>query len=260
MPGAPGHGRSCGHSCGPACVVSSAAGGEGGTNRKRRRADTMAVNQIWRASRIRAAGGRAPTTAGRRNPSDRTGSRLWALLNAQALLSGLTCSCPAAPSRGTAGEAADIPRRAPRHHGRRPATRSVRFGRQHLRGRCPPARRRDEQFPYLPGQAERISQQHLGVLARSAVDAPLQVTDRPGTHARRLGQLLLRQPGLGPELPQQPGETHHRLRRGFHRPSPDRRGHAVHLPSLRARQGTATAGPGEPCRFTRDRSGPSRAR
>jgi hypothetical protein len=48
----------------------------------------MAVNQIWGASRTCAAGGRASTAAGRPNPSDRTGSRLWALLNAQALLSG----------------------------------------------------------------------------------------------------------------------------------------------------------------------------
>jgi hypothetical protein len=44
----------------------------------------------------------------------------------------------------------------------------------------PPSRRRDEQHPYLPGQAERISQQHGGVLACGAVDASLQVTNRPG--------------------------------------------------------------------------------
>jgi hypothetical protein len=48
----------------------------------------MAITQIWRASRIRAAGGRASTASGRRSHSHRAGNRLWALLNAQALLNG----------------------------------------------------------------------------------------------------------------------------------------------------------------------------
>jgi hypothetical protein len=48
----------------------------------------MAVNQIWRVSRTCAAGGRASTAGVGRNRGDRAGSRLWALLNAQALLSG----------------------------------------------------------------------------------------------------------------------------------------------------------------------------
>lgn len=48
----------------------------------------MAVIQIWRASRMRAADGRAPTAGGGRNRNRRAGTRLWALLNAQALLSG----------------------------------------------------------------------------------------------------------------------------------------------------------------------------
>jgi hypothetical protein len=49
----------------------------------------MAVTQIWRASRIRAAdGGRTPTASGRRSRSHRAGHRLWALLNARALLNG----------------------------------------------------------------------------------------------------------------------------------------------------------------------------
>ena len=39
-----------------------------------------------------------------------------------------------------------------------------------------------------------------------AVDSPFQVADRPRGQARRFGQLLLRQPGLGPQLPQQPSE------------------------------------------------------
>ena len=48
----------------------------------------MAVNQFWRVSRTCAAGGRASTAGGGRNRSGRVGSRLWALLNAQALLNG----------------------------------------------------------------------------------------------------------------------------------------------------------------------------
>lgn len=48
----------------------------------------MAVTQIWRGSRIRAAGGRAPAASGRRSRRHRAGHRLWALLNAQALLNG----------------------------------------------------------------------------------------------------------------------------------------------------------------------------
>ena len=48
----------------------------------------MAITQIWRASRIPVADGRASTVSGRRCPSHRAGPRLWALLNAQALLNG----------------------------------------------------------------------------------------------------------------------------------------------------------------------------
>jgi hypothetical protein len=48
----------------------------------------MAVTQIWRASRVRADGGRASTASGARGRSHRAGPRLWALLNAQALLNG----------------------------------------------------------------------------------------------------------------------------------------------------------------------------
>ena len=48
----------------------------------------MAVTEIWRASRIRAADGRASTASGRWSRSHRAGHRLWALLNAQALLNG----------------------------------------------------------------------------------------------------------------------------------------------------------------------------
>ena len=92
-------------------------------------------------------------------------------------------------------EAGDITRRLPSP------------GRQHLRGLDAPQGRRDEQRPGRLGQAQRAGQPHRGVLAGRAVDAPLQVTDRPRAHPGRLGQLLLRQPGPGPQLPQQPGQS-----------------------------------------------------
>jgi hypothetical protein len=47
----------------------------------------MAVIQDRRAPQLPAAGDRAPAPAGRRR-SRRAGHRLWAVLNAQALLSG----------------------------------------------------------------------------------------------------------------------------------------------------------------------------
>jgi len=48
----------------------------------------MDVSQIAGASRRRAANGRASRPSGLRCRSDRAGQRLWALLNAQALLNG----------------------------------------------------------------------------------------------------------------------------------------------------------------------------
>ena len=48
----------------------------------------MAVIQDRRAPQVAAAGDRAPASAGRRRRSRRAGHQLWALLNAQALLSG----------------------------------------------------------------------------------------------------------------------------------------------------------------------------
>jgi hypothetical protein len=48
----------------------------------------MAVTQFWRASRIRAADGQGSTASGRCSGGHRPGHRLWALLNAQALLNG----------------------------------------------------------------------------------------------------------------------------------------------------------------------------
>ena len=48
----------------------------------------MAGTQIWRTSRMAAAGGRASAESGRVSRSHRAGLRLWTLLNAQALLNG----------------------------------------------------------------------------------------------------------------------------------------------------------------------------
>ena len=110
-----------------------------------------------------------------------------------------------------AGEAGDIA-------GQRPGRRRRRAlpGGQHLARREPPARRRLEQRPLRPGQAQRPGQQPGRVMAGGQVHPPLQVTDRPRGQARRLRQLLLGQPGTVPQLPQQPGETQRRLFR--HRP------------------------------------------
>jgi hypothetical protein len=48
----------------------------------------MAGTQIWRASRVAAAGGRASARSGGGSRRHRAGVRLWTLLNAQALLNG----------------------------------------------------------------------------------------------------------------------------------------------------------------------------
>ena len=65
----------------------------------------MTVIQIWRASRVRADDGGAWTASGKRSRSHRAGARLWALLNAQALLNG------AAGTPGGAGLIEDDRRR-----------------------------------------------------------------------------------------------------------------------------------------------------
>ena len=84
-------------------------------------------------------------------------------------------------------------------------------GRQHICGRDAAAGGRHEQRAGRLGQAERAGQQLGGVLAGGAVDAPLEVTDRSRAQARRLGQFLLGQPGLGPQLPQQAAEPQRKL-------------------------------------------------
>ena len=123
---------------------------------------------------------------------------------------------PAGSCRGTTPGAALHPGQHGRARGRRGGLRS--HGRQHLRYRGPTAGRRHEQGGRRLSQAQRARQQRGGVLAGRWVDAPLQVTDRPRGKARRLRQLLLGQPRLGPQLPQQPREPQSRLFR--HRPNP----------------------------------------
>jgi hypothetical protein len=105
-----------------------------------------------------------------------------------------------------ADERAELDRQVPGEHPGR-----LRPGRLHLGGRGLAAGSRDKHHAHRPGQAQRISQQQRGLLAGGAADAPLQVTDRPRGQLRRLGQLFLGQPGLGPQLPQQPGERKRRL-------------------------------------------------
>ena len=108
-----------------------------------------------------------------------------------------------------AGEAGDIARQRP---GRRRRRRGF-AGCQHLARRGTPARRRLEQRPPRPGQTQRTGQQPGRVLARRQVHTPLQVTDRPRGNTRRLREILLRQPRIGPQLPQQAAETERRLLR-----------------------------------------------
>ena len=142
------------------------------------------------------------------------------------------------PDLGDLPLAADERRQLGREVARPGEQRVVR--RQHTRRRGMPARRRLEQRPPRPGQAQRIGQQPGRVLAGGQVDPPLQVTDRPRGNARRLRQLLLRQPSIGPQLPQQPPEPRRSLlRHGPHRPftspGPQPAPGAARLPA-RARQ------------------------
>ena len=99
------------------------------------------------------------------------------------------------------GEGGDIPRQRPGRRRKR-ARHAPLPGRQHGFYRPAPPGRCDEQFARRPVQAQRAGQQQRGVLAGGAVYPPLQVTDRPRGKPRRLRQLLLGQPRLGPQLPQ----------------------------------------------------------
>ena len=116
-----------------------------------------------------------------------------------------------------AGEGADIPRQRPGRRGL--GSRAWPCRPQHLcrrPRRGPPPRT----APGPASKAQRIRQQPGRLPARGPVDAPLQVTDRPRAQARRLRQLLLRQPCISAQPPQQPREPQTRLLR--HRPQPPR--------------------------------------
>ena len=110
-------------------------------------------------------------------------------------------------------------------------------GGQHLARRSAPARRRLEQRPLRPGQAQRAGQQPGRIMAGRQVHAPLQVADRPRGQSCRLRQLLLGQPGIIPQPPQQPGEAQRRLLR--HRPIAP---HQTRPPVHRRRPATARTG------------------
>ena len=125
---------------------------------------------------------------------------------------------------------------AVRRRGHGPLRLRLRFvdRRQHMPGRGLAPGRRDEQLPGRAGQAQRTGQQLGGVLARGAVDAPLQGADRPRAQAGRFGQLLLSQPRPGPQLPQQPAETQRSLFRHYHSVPPQEAPATKPAPTLRA--------------------------
>ena len=106
------------------------------------------------------------------------------------------------------GERGDVTGKRP-HRRRRVGDRSSRHR--------PTPRDRFELRPGLAGQAECVGQQPDRLPARRGSDAPLQVADRPRAQGRGLSQLLLSQPGLGAQFPQQTGEGNRRL---GHRLSP----------------------------------------
>ena len=121
-----------------------------------------------------------------------------------------------------AGRTGDITRQGRWRRGGEGSRHLARGGERLGSPRAPP-RRRDKQLAHRPGQAQRIGQEHGGILAGGTVDPPLQITDRPRAHGRRLRQFLLSQPGLGPQQPQQPSKTQARLLR--HNTNAPSRGH-----------------------------------
>jgi hypothetical protein len=78
---------------------------------------------------------------------------------------------------------------------------------------------RHESRALCPVQVQRAGQHLRGVPARGQVDGALQVADRPGTHARGDGQLVLGQPRFGAQPPQQSREPGRRLLRHGRFPS-----------------------------------------
>ena len=126
-----------------------------------------------------------------------------------------------------------------------------------------PARRRMaprgrlELDPGRAAQLERVGEQPHRVLVRGGGQAPLQVADRPRAQPRRLGQLLLRQPGPGTQPPQHAGEPSRRLSHGLSScpgtaqstASISRRPRAVCGQHRRGREARRPAQPGSPGRI-----------
>ena len=98
---------------------------------------------------------------------------------------------------GPAGERGDVPRQRPAR-------------RRNPGARITPPGSGQEPGPVWPGQPEGVSQQPGGLVAGRQVDAPFQVTDRPGAQRGSPGEFFLAQPGAGPQPPQQLPERHHR--------------------------------------------------
>ena len=100
-----------------------------------------------------------------------------------------------------AGEGGDVSRQRPAGRRRRPrpaspaAAASASPAGARPRAAATNSSRAGPSRPSAPASSTR------GVLAGGGVDAALQVTDRPLAHLRGLGQLILGQPGLVPQLP-----------------------------------------------------------
>jgi hypothetical protein len=82
---------------------------------------------------------------------------------------------------------------------------------------APAAGDRDEHRAHRLGQVQRLRQEQGSLPASGVVDAPFQITNRPLAHPGGSSQLLLRQPGVIAQPPQQSAET--ALTLLSHRPS-----------------------------------------
>jgi hypothetical protein len=112
-------------------------------------------------------------------------------------------------------------------------------------GRSRTAARRDavkggrlEQLTGWAGQVQCTGQQPGRFLAGGQVDATFQVADRPRAQSRRLRQLLLRQPRISPQPPQQPGAGSSATSpTALHRPNAIRRRYSPQNKAAAARTG-----------------------
>ena len=219
----------------------------------------MAGTQICRASRIAAFGGRAPTASGKGRRRHRPGLRCPDRSPGRGAGAWR-------PGRGPGGEGSGrflpervLPPGVRRAHARwrapipaipsitqipgRPSSAAMPAS---IPSSCASSGSRPVKLPISRGRlraaatnSTRTSPARLSASASSPAVSlravrltPLQVTDRPWAQACCLGQLFLRQAGLGPKLPEQPGETRRGLRHRFQPPSPGCPAHAVRPLSL----------------------------